>query len=113
MNTRVFSRLAMPAIDRDLIESFVRAVQLWAPPSLKSIVLYGSIAKGVFPDEYDVDIVLLFSTDFDHAKFYSEVYNLVRTLEPHRELHVVLKWEEEVEPEYAELIELEGVSLYP
>ena len=113
MNTSEFSRLAMPATDRDLIESFVRAVQVWAPPSLKSIILYGSLAKGVFPDEYDVDIVLLFSRDFDHGKFYSEVYGLIRTLEPHREMHVVLKWEEEIEPEYAELIELEGVSLYP
>jgi len=113
VNTREFSRLAMPATDRDLIESFVRAVQAWSPPSLTSIILYGSIAKGVFPDEYDVDIVLLFSSDFDHARLYSEVYNLVRTLEPHREMHVVLKWEEEIEPEYAELIELEGVSLYP
>jgi predicted nucleotidyltransferase len=113
VNTRKFSRLVMPATDRDLIESFVRAVQVWAPPSLKSIILYGSIAQGVFPDEYDVDIVLLFSSDFDHAKFYSEVYDLVRALEPHREMHVVLKWEEEIEPEYAELIELEGIFLYP
>lgn len=113
MNEREFSRLSMPATDRDLIENFVRAVQVWAPPSLKSIVLYGSIAKGVFPDEYDVDIVLLFSRDFDHAQFYSEIYDLVRALNPHREMHIVLKWEEEIEPGYAELIELEGVYLYP
>jgi predicted nucleotidyltransferase len=113
MDEHEFSLLSMPATDRDLINNFVRAVHMWAPASLKSIVLYGSVAKGIFPDEYDIDIVLLFSDDFDHSQLYAEVYDLVSALEPHREMHVVLKWEEEIEPEYAELLELEGISLYP
>ncbi|MGA3360178.1 MAG: nucleotidyltransferase domain-containing protein [Halobacteriota archaeon] len=112
MNERDFDSLVMPATDRDLIENFVKVVKSWAPTNLKSIILYGSIAKCTFPEEYDIDIVLLFSSDFDHSQFYSEVYNLIRALKPHRELHVVLKWEEEIEPRYWELIE-EGVILYP
>jgi len=112
MNERDLDSLVMPATDRDLIENFVKVVQGWVPTNLKSIILYGSIAKGTFPEEYDIDIVLLFSSDFDHSQFYSEVYNLIRALKPHRELHVVLKWEEEIEPRYWELIE-EGVILYP
>jgi len=112
MNERDFDSLGMPATDRDLIENFVKVVQGWAPTSLKSIILYGSIAKGTFPEEYDIDIVLLFSSDFDHSQFYSEVYTLIRALEPHRELHVVLKWEGEIERGYWELIE-EGIILYP
>lgn len=112
MSEHEFGHLAMPASDRDLIENFLRVVQEWAPTSLKSIILYGSIVKGIFPEEYDVDILLLFSSDFDHSQFYSEVYSLIRALEPHRELHVVLKWEGEIEPGYWELIE-EGIILYP
>ena len=112
MNERDFDSLVMPATDRDLIENFVKVVKSWAPTNLKSIILYGSIAKCTFPEEYDIDIVLLFSSDFDHSQFYSEVYNLIRALKPHRELHVVLKWEEEIEPRYWELIE-EGITLYP
>jgi len=112
MNERDLDSLVMPATDRDLIENFVKVVKSWAPTNLKSIILYGSIAKCTFPEEYDIDIVLLFSSDFDHSQFYSEVYNLIRALKPHRELHVVLKWEEEIEPRYWELIE-EGVILYP
>jgi predicted nucleotidyltransferase len=113
MDEHEFSLPSIPATDRDLIDNFVRAVLMWAPASLKSIVLYGSVAKRIFPDEYDIDIVLLFADDFDHPQLYAQVYDLISTLEPHREMHVVLKWEEEIEPEYAELLELEGISLYP
>ena len=112
MNERDLDSLVMPATDRDLIENFVKVVKSWAPTNLKSIILYGSIAKCTFPEEYDIDIVLLFSSDFDHSQLYSEVYRLIRALKPHRELHVVLKWEEEIEPRYWELIE-EGITLYP
>jgi predicted nucleotidyltransferase len=113
MSKREFDNLAMPAPDRVLIEEFLRNVREWAPTSLKSIILYGSIAKGFFPAEYDVDIVLLFSSDFDHIKFYSDVYRILRALKPHREMHIVLKWEGEMDPTYLELIEEEGIALYP
>ena len=112
MNERDLDSLVMPATDRDLIVNFVKVVRGWAPTNLKSIILYGSIAKGTFPEEYDIDIVLLFSSDFDHSQVYSEVYSLITALKPHRELHVVLKWEGEIEPRYWELIE-EGITLYP
>jgi predicted nucleotidyltransferase len=108
-----FYGLGMPGPDRDLISNFVRAVQAWAPSSLKSIVLYGSVAKGIFPKVYDIDIALLFSSDFDHPQFYSEVYQIITDLEPQRKMHVVLKWERELEPAYRELIEKEGVTLFP
>jgi predicted nucleotidyltransferase len=103
----------IPASDRELIENFVKSVQAWAPASLTSIVLYGSVAKGIFPEEYDVDIVLFFSRDFDHPQFYAEVYSIIAALKPHRDMHVVLKWEGEVEPAYRQLIEEEGIPLYP
>jgi len=74
MRKREFDNIALPAPDRDLIEDFLRVVHEWAPTSLKSIILYGSTAKGIFPDEYDIDIVLLFSSDFDHTQFYSDIY---------------------------------------
>jgi predicted nucleotidyltransferase len=105
--------LDIPALDRDLISSFVSAVQVWAPTNLKSIVLYGSVAKGIFPEVYDIDIVMLFSSDFDHPQFYSEVYRIITELEPRREMHVVLKWEAEIEPAYQQLIEEEGITLFP
>jgi hypothetical protein len=56
---------------------------------------------------------MLFSSDFDHPQFYAEVYRIITDLEPQRELHVVLKWEEEIEPTYQELIEKEGITLFP
>jgi predicted nucleotidyltransferase len=105
--------LDIPALDRDLISSFVSAVQAWAPTNLKSIVLYGSVAKGIFPEVYDIDIVMLFSSDFDHPQFYSEVYRIITELEPQREMHVVLKWEAEIEPAYQQLIDEEGITLFP
>ena len=108
-----FDNLVIPAPDRDLIKEFLREVRDWAPTSLKSIILYGSIAKGFFPKDYDIDIILLFSSDFDHTKFYSDVYRILRALTPHREMHVVLKWEMEIEPTYLELIEEDGIALYP
>ncbi len=113
MSKREFNNLAMPAPDRDLIEDFLRDVKVWAPTTLKSIILYGSIVKGIFLEEYDVDIVLLFSSDFDHPQFYSDVYRIVRALKPYREMHVVLKWEGEIEPAYRGLIEEEGIALFP
>jgi predicted nucleotidyltransferase len=113
MNKREFENLAMPVPDRNLIEDFRRVVKEWAPTNLKSIILYGSIAKGIFPEEYDIDIVLLFSSDFDHPQFYSDVDRIVRALKPHRELHIVLKWEGEIEPAYWRLIEEEGIALCP
>jgi len=113
MSEHEFNSLDIPALDRELISSFVSAVQAWAPTSLKRIVLYGSVAKGVFPEVYDIDIAMLFSSDFDHPRFYAEVYRIITDLEPQRELHVVLKWEEEIEPAYQELIEKEGVTLFP
>jgi predicted nucleotidyltransferase len=111
MNT--LELLDIPAPDRDLISNFVSAVQAWAPTNLKRIVLYGSVAKRVFPEVYDIDIAMLFSTDFDHPQFYAEVYQIIADLEPQREMHVVLKWEGEIEPAYQELIEEEGVTLFP
>ena len=113
MNEREIDFLNMPVPDRDLISNFIRAVQAWAPSNLKSIVLYGSVAKGIFPEVYDIDIVMLFASDFDHPQFYSEVYRIITDLEPQREMHVVLKWEGEIEPAYRELIEKEGVTLFP
>jgi predicted nucleotidyltransferase len=113
MREREFDNLALPAPDRDLIERFLRVIQEWAPPNLKSIILYGSIAKGIFPEDYDIDIILLFSSDFNHPQLYSEVYRIVNGLKPHREMHVVLKWEGEVGPAYWELIQEDGISLYP
>jgi hypothetical protein len=56
---------------------------------------------------------LLFSSDFDHTQFYSDVYRILRALNPHREMHVVLKWEGEIEPTYLELIKEDGIALYP
>jgi len=103
----------MPEDDRELILSFVKAVRAWASSSLTSIVLYGSVAKRYFPQEYDIDIALLFSSDFDHLQFYTEVYRIIKELEPHREMHVVLKWEDEVEPAYRKLIDNDGFVLYP
>ncbi|MGZ4862592.1 MAG: nucleotidyltransferase family protein [Halobacteriota archaeon] len=113
MNKDEFDFLDIPAPDRDLISSFVSAVQTWAPINLKSIVLYGSVAKGIFPEVYDIDIVVLFSSDFDHPQFYTEVYRMITELEPQRELHVVLKCEAEIEPAFQELIEEEGITLFP
>jgi predicted nucleotidyltransferase len=113
MRERAFHKLALPTPDRDLIENFLRVIQGWAPTNLKSIILYGSIAKGIFPEEYDIDIVLLFSSDFNHPQFYSDIYRIVNALKPHREMHVVLKWEGEMEPAYWELIKDEGIPLYP
>jgi predicted nucleotidyltransferase len=113
MNEHEFDFLDIPAPDRDLISNFVSAVQAWAPTNLKSIVLYGSVAKGIFPEVYDIDIVMLFSRDFDHPQFYAEVYRIITELEPQHELHVVLKWEGEIEPAYQELIEEEGITLFP
>jgi len=113
MNKHEFDFLDIPAPDRDLISSFVNAVQAWAPISLQRIILYGSVAKGVFPEVYDIDIAMLFSSDFDHPQFYAEIYRIITDLEPQRELHVVLKWEEEIEPAYQELIEKDGITLFP
>jgi predicted nucleotidyltransferase len=108
-----FDFLDIPAPDRDLTSDFVSAVEARAPTSLKSIVLYGSVAKGVFPEVYDIDIAILFSSDCDHPQLYSEVYRIVTDLGPLREMHVVLKWGGEIEPANLELIEKEGVTLFP
>ena len=113
MNEHEFDYMDIPSPDRDLINSFLSAVQSWAPKSLKSIILYGSVAKGIFPEVYDIDIAMVFSSDFDHPQFYATVYRIITDLEPQRELHVVLKWEGEIEPAYQELIEKEGITLFP
>ncbi len=104
--------LYMPIEDRELIIRFVSAVHTWAPSSLTSIILYGSLAHGFFPDNYDIDIAVVFSTDFDHQQFYTEVYRIIRRLSPHRTMHVVLKWDGEIEPAYRALID-DGLMIYP
>ncbi len=112
MQDRSLYELNTPLEDRELITRFVDAVREWAPRSIASIVLYGSLAHGFFPDGYDIDIVVIFSTDFDHLQFYTEVYDIVKALRPHRKMHVVLKWDGEIEPAYRALIE-GGCALYP
>ncbi|HYA32735.1 MAG TPA: nucleotidyltransferase domain-containing protein [Candidatus Bathyarchaeia archaeon] len=113
MDQKKLDPLDIPTDDRALIDDFVRAVRAWAPTTLKSIVLYGSVAQGVFPDAYDIDIAVLFSRDFDHPQFYSEVYRIIADLAPRRKMHVVLKWEREIEPAYLELMDKEGITLFP
>ncbi len=109
----MFTQLEMPLEDKNLIDNFTNKVKKWAPTSLTSIILYGSVAKGFFPEDYDIDIVLLFSANFDHDKFYREVYDIIEELKPHRAMHVVLKWSGELEPLYRNLIYREGYELYP
>jgi len=112
MDSISLTQFDMPIEDSDLIIKFTNKVKNWAPASLKSIILYGSVAKGFFPQEYDIDIVLLFSDNFDHNKYYREVYDMIKELKPHRSMHVVLKWVGELELEYQDLIEQEGYELY-
>jgi predicted nucleotidyltransferase len=112
MDSILLTQFDMPIEDSDLIIKFTNKVKNWAPASLKSIVLYGSVTKGFFPQEYDIDIVLLFSDNFDHNKYYREVYDMIKELKPHRSMHVVLKWVGELELEYQDLIEQEGYELY-
>ncbi len=112
MQDRTLYELDMPPEDRELIIRFVEAIRPWAPSSLTSIVLYGSLAHDVFPENYDIDIVAIFSSDFNHPEYYVEVYRVISELSPHRKMHVVLKWEREIEPAYRELID-EGLIIYP
>ena len=109
MDSVSLTQFDMPIEDSDLIIKFTNKVKNWAPTSLKSVILYGSVAKGFFPLEYDIDIVLLFSDNFDHNKYYREVYDMIKELKPHRSMHVVLKWVGELELEYRDLIEQERV----
>lgn len=104
--------LDMPPEDRELIIRFVGALRTWAPSSLTSITLYGSLAHGFFPDNYDIDIAVVFSADFNHLQYYSEVYRIITVLSPHRKMHVVLKWDGEIEPAYRKLID-GGLAIYP
>ncbi len=104
--------LDMPPEDRELISRFVNAIRTWAPSCLTSIILYGSLAQGFFPDNYDIDIAIIFSCDFNHFKFYTEVYRIIKALGPHRKMHVVLKWDGEIEPAYRKLID-GGLTIYP
>jgi predicted nucleotidyltransferase len=108
----MFTQLEMPPEDENLIINFTKKVKKWAPASLTSIMLYGSLAKGFFPEDYDIDIVLLFSANFDHDRYYREVYDIIEELKPHRTMHVVLKWADELEPLYRDLIDREGYELY-
>ena len=112
MDSISLTQFDMPIEDSDLIIKFTNKVKNWAPASLKSVILYGSVAKSFFPQEYDIDIVLLFSDNFDHTKYYREVYDMIKELKPHRPMHVVLKWVGELELEYRDLIEKEGHELY-
>jgi hypothetical protein len=45
----MFTQLEMPPEDKKLIINFTKKVKKWAPDSLTSIILYGSVAKGFFP----------------------------------------------------------------
>ncbi len=112
MQNYVLYDLDMPSEDRELIIRFVDAIQTWAPSGLMSITLYGSLAHGFFPDDYDIDIVVIFSTDFNHLQYYTEVYRIIKMLSPHRSMHVVLKWDGEIEPAYRQLID-KGFTIYP
>ncbi|MGZ4940965.1 MAG: nucleotidyltransferase domain-containing protein [Halobacteriota archaeon] len=112
VHDHVLYDLDMPPEDRELIIRFVDAIRTWAPRSLTSITLYGSLAHGFFPDNYDIDIVVVFSTDFNHPQFYTEVYRIIKALSPHRKMHVVLKWDSEIEPAYRKLID-RGFTIYP
>ncbi len=110
-NTALYD-LRMPPEDRELIIRFVEAIQTWAPSGLASITLYGSIAHGFFPENYDIDIAVVFSSDFDHFYFYTEVHRIIKALSPHRKMHVVLKWDGEIEAGYRKLID-QGFIIYP
>ncbi len=110
----------MPIMIQSVLEKYINELQKIYGAHLKSVILYGSYARGDFNTESDIDIMILLDLpDFDIKKYRHELsgvtydYNMdydvdIKPIAQNK--HHFERWKEEY-PFYAN-IEKEGVKLF-
>lgn len=101
----------LPAEDRELIAEFLDRVKSWAPPTLSSVVLFGSLVRGDFGPRSDIDVLMVFD-DPDPGRHLTDVTKLITALKPHREIRPVLTNLKDVGADLLREIMREGVVLH-
>ena len=79
----------LPEEDRELITRFLDRVKGWAPPTLSSVVLFGSLVRGDFGPSSDIDVLMVFDEP-DPGRHLTDVTKIITALKPHREIRPVL-----------------------
>lgn len=97
--------------DRSLIEDFVEDIKEWAPQTLNTIILYGSLARGDYHPRSDIDLLLVFDEE-DPSKHLSDITTIISDMKPHREIKPVLTNLKDVEPALLKNIVEEGIVLF-
>ncbi|MFQ6052002.1 MAG: nucleotidyltransferase domain-containing protein [Candidatus Hydrothermarchaeota archaeon] len=96
--------------DRSLIESFIKEVKNLIP-SLSTIVLYGSMARGDYHKDSDIDVLLVIEEEKPN-KYLPEVTKIISSLKPHREIRPVLTNLKDVEYSLINEVLRDGVVLF-
>lgn len=101
----------LPAEDRKLIMRFLDRVKGWAPPTLSSMVLFGSLVRGDFGPRSDIDVLMVFDEP-EPGRHLTEITKLITGLKPHREIRPVLTNLKDVGADLIREIMREGVVLH-
>jgi len=101
----------LSADDKKLLGRFLEKVKKWAPPSLESVVLFGSMVRGDFGASSDLDVLMVFDEP-DPSRHLSKITELITSLKPHREIRPVLTNLKDVGADLLREIMREGVVLY-
>lgn len=101
----------LPAEDHELITKFLNRVKGWAPPTLSSVVLFGSLVRGEFGPRSDIDVLMVFDEP-EPGRHLTAVTKLITALKPHREIRPVLTNLKDIGADLLREVMREGVVLY-
>lgn len=101
----------LPEKDREMIAELVERLLKWAPSTLASIVLFGSMTGKEFHSGSDVDLLIVLEEDNPEAHL-SEIAAIITSLKPHREIRPILTNLRNIDPGVLKAIARGGIVLH-
>ncbi len=96
--------------DEQLINRFLMSI-IEKVPSIQTVVLYGSIARGDYDKRSDIDIMLVVDSE-DKEGLNTIISQVITELRPHREIRTVVTDLHDYDEDYYQNVFREGRVLY-
>lgn len=100
-----------PPEDREVLKKFLEKVKEWGPPSLESVVLFGSMVRGDFGASSDIDLLIVFDESGPSDRL-PEIVKIISSLKPPREIRPVVTNLKDIGEDLIQEIAREGIVLY-
>lgn len=101
----------IPEGDRESLENFLEKLRHWAPSTLQTVILYGSMARGDFGASSDIDLLIVFDEE-DPSDRTDEIVGIIGSVKPTREIRPVLTDLTDVGDDLIREVMREGIVLY-